>query len=295
MDDPRASAPVAVQKQPLTRVGIFLRIAFFVATVVAGLQLVPAIFLFVFGIVVAGTIGLFLTALAANLLILKIFDGRPLVDIGLATGRGGGRNFVIGVLFGGGLAALMLLAPLLAGTGHLVTQQNGTFAWTSLLFYLTILIFGAAGEEMIYRGYAFQLLVEKLGPFATVLPVGVLFGFAHASNPNATKLSVLNTALWGVLLGYAFLRSHDLWLPIGLHYGWNVVLPLFGVNLSGLTIDITRYRYQWDLAPLWSGGTYGPEGGLLTTIFVIVLFVLLARAPIVPQRAAIAQSLNGPA
>ena len=272
-----------------------MRVAFFVATVVAGLQLIPAIFLFVFGIVVAGTIGLFLTALAANLLILKIFDGRPLVDIGLATGRGGGRNFVIGVLFGGGLAGLMLLAPLLAGTGHLVTQQNGAFAWTSLLFYLTILIFGAAGEEMIYRGYAFQLLVEKLGPFATVLPVGVLFGFAHASNPNATKLSVLNTALWGVLLGYAFLRSHDLWLPIGLHYGWNVVLPLFGVNLSGLTIDITRYRYQWDLAPLWSGGAYGPEGGLLTTIFVIVLFFLLARAPIVPQRAAIAQSLNEPA
>ena len=68
--------------------------------------------------------------------------------------------------------------------------------------------------------------------------------------------------------------------------------PLFGVNLSGLTIDITRYYYRWDLATLWSGGDYGPEGGLLTTIFVIALFFVLYRMPVVPQPAAIATVLN---
>ncbi len=293
--DPNASSPPIVAREPITRLGIVLRVVVFIVTVVVGLQIIPAVLLLIFGVVVAGTIGLFLTAVGANLLTMKVFDGRPLADLGLATGRGGGRNFLIGALLGGGLAAAMLTAPLLAGTGHLAPRQGGTFSWISLGFYLAILIFGAAGEEMIYRGYAFQLLVEKIGPFATVLPVGVLFGFAHASNPSATKLSVFNTALWGILLGFAFLRSRDLWLPIGLHYGWNVVLPLFGVNLSGLTIDITRYVYQWDLAPLWSGGAYGPEGGLLTTIFVIVLFFVLVRAPVIPQHAAIARVLNEPA
>src|SRR5581483_10039387 len=111
---------------------------------------------------------------------------------------------------------------------------------------------------------------------------------------NVTLLGVLNTILWGILLGYSFLRSRDLWLPIGLHYGWNAVLPLFGVNLSGLTIEVTRYFYRWDSAPLWSGGAYGPEGGLRATFFVIGLFFALARAPIKPQRAAIAQVLNEP-
>jgi membrane protease YdiL (CAAX protease family) len=147
---------------------------------------------------------------------------------------------------------------------------------------------------MMFRGYAFQLLVEKIGAYATVLPVGVIFGLAHSGNPNVTQLGVLNTILWGILLGFAFLRSHDLWLPIGLHYGWNAVLPLFGVNLSGLTIEVTRYFYRWDLTSLWSGGDYGPEGGLLATIFCIALFFALARAPIVPQPAAIARILNEP-
>jgi len=199
---------------------------------------------------------------------------------------------VLGLAFGAGSAALMLAAPLLAGTGHLIERPNSSFDWATLVTYLFALLIAATGEEMIFRGYAFQLLVEKIGPFATVLPIGVIFGLAHGSNPNSSLLGVGNTILWGILLGYAFLRSHDLWLPIGLHYGWNAVLPLFGVNLSGLTIDVTRYSYRWDLTPLWSGGSYGPEGGLLTTIFAVALFFALMRAPIRSQQARIATVLN---
>jgi uncharacterized protein len=279
---------------PETRMGIVLRVAFFLATVFIGLRLLSPLLFAVFGTVVAGTVGLLCTGIFANVLTMRIFDRRPLSDIGLAVRGSSGRNFLIGLVFGGGAAALMLSAPLLAGTGHLVTRENSTFAWTSLLFYLAALLFGAAGEEMIFRGYAFQLLVEKIGPYATVLPVGVIFGLAHSGNPHVTLLGLLNTILWGILLGFAFLRSHDLWLPIGLHYGWNAALPLFGVNLSGLTIEVTRYFYRWDLTSLWSGGDYGPEGGLLTTVFCIALFFALARARIVLQPAAIARILNGP-
>ncbi len=279
---------------PGTRIGIVLRVAFFVAAVFIGLRLFTPLLFAVFGTVVAATIGLLCTGLFANVLTMRIFDRRPLVDIGLAGRRGTARNFLLGVIFGGGAAALMLSAPLLAGTGHLVLRGNSTFAWPSLLFYLAALLFGSTGEEMMFHGYAFQLLIDKIGPYATVLPVGVIFGLAHSSNPNVTQLAVFNTILWGILLGFAFLRSRDLWLPIGLHYGWNAVLPLFGVNLSGLTIEVTRYFYRWDLTSLWSGGDYGPEGGLLTTIFAIALFFALARAPIVPQTAAIARVLNEP-
>jgi uncharacterized protein len=277
-----------------TRIGTIIRVAFFVATVYVAVRLLTLALYTIFGVLVAGTIGLGATGLLANLLTMKIFDRRPFTDIGLQTGRPSALNFVTGVLFGGGAAALMLLAPLLAGTGHLVLREHSSFAWPSLLFFLAALWFAAAGEEMIFRGYAFQLLIEKMGPYATVLPVGVIFGLTHMSNPYSSPLAVFNTVLWGILLGYAFLRSHDLWLPLGLHFGWNAILPLFGVNLSGLTIEVSRYSYRWDLLPLWSGGDYGPEGGLLTTIFVVGLFFALAKAPVRAQTAAIAQVLNEP-
>lgn len=286
--------PTSRTSLPETKLGTVLRVAFFVGCVFVGLIILPALLRAGFGTVVGATIGLFLTGLLANLLTMRIFDRRPLSDIGLVSGGKSGHNFLLGILLGGGAAALMLLAPLLAKTGHFVAIPHSTFAWSSLAFYLAALFFGAAGEEMVFHGYAFQLLVQKLGPFATVLPVGVVFGLMHSFNPHATALAVINTALWGILLGCSYLRSRDLWLPISLHYGWNAVLPLFGVNLSGLTIEITRYFYQWDLAPLWSGGSYGPEGGLLTTIFVIALLFALMRAPVKPQISAIAPVLNEP-
>ena len=286
---PEISPPPAT---PGTRLGIVLRVAFFVAIVVIGLRLITISLYAVFGVIIAGTVGLCATGVLANILTMRIFDRRPFTDIGLGGSNASLRNFGLGVLFGGGAAALMLLAPLLAGTGHLVLRPGSSAGWPSLIFYLAAIWLGAAGEEMIFRGYAFQLLVQKIGPYATILPVAVIFGFAHASNPNSSELGILNTVIWGVLLGYAFLRSRDLWLPIGLHYGWNAVLPLFGVNLSGLTIDVTRYLYKWDLLPLWSGGNYGPEGGLLATIFTIALFFALAKAPVAPQKAFIAKNLN---
>src|SRR5581483_3752458 len=287
---PAASIPPPAPRD--TKIGLIIRVSFFAAIVIIGLLFLSSLLVATFGVVVAGTIGLCATGLLANLLTMRIFDRRPLTDVGLQGGAASAINLALGLLLGGGAAALMLLAPLLAGTGHLVSRPQSDFTWPTLVTYLFALLIAAAGEEMIFRGYAFQLLIEKIGPFATVLPVGVVFGFAHASNPNATWLGIMNTILWGILLGYAFLRSHDLWLPVGLHYGWNAVLPLFGVNLSGLTIDVTRYSYRWDLTPLWSGGSYGPEGGLLTTIFATALFFAIARAPVKVQAARIARVLN---
>src|SRR5581483_4473006 len=91
---------------PDTRLGIVLRIAFFVATVVIGLFFLTPLLLGIFGVVVAATVGLSATGLFANLLTMRIFDRRPLTDIGLAGGQASGRNLLIGILFGGAAAAL---------------------------------------------------------------------------------------------------------------------------------------------------------------------------------------------
>jgi len=128
------------------------------------------------------------------------------------------------------------------------------------------------------------VLVKGIGPFATILPVAVLFGLAHSQNLNFGPLALFNTILWGVVLGYAYLRSGDLWLPIGLHFGWNWALPLLGVNLSGFTMDVTGYAMHWKISGLLSGGAYGPEGGLLTTAVAIGLFFYLGKAPIQNQQ-----------
>jgi membrane protease YdiL (CAAX protease family) len=183
----------------------------------------------------------------------------------------------MGIGSGIAAAALMLGLPVLFRVAHFEPTAAVEHPWSSFLFVSLILLFGAAGEEMLFHGYAFQLLLRSTSPFATIFPVSILFGAVHWGNQNATFYGLVNTVLWGVLLGWAYYRTGALWLSIGLHYGWNFTLPLFGENLSGFTMGVTGHTLRWSIGDLWSGGAYGPEGGILTTVVVIVLFLGLMR------------------
>jgi membrane protease YdiL (CAAX protease family) len=180
-----------------------------------------------------------------------------------------------------GLFGSIALA-LLAGMARFDAVPAAPRAWAGIPLLVIVLLFGSAGEELIFHGYAFQHLVRHLGEFATVLPVGILFGLMHMGNQNVTFLAVFNTMAWGVLLGCAYLRTRALWLPIGMHYGWNAAMPFLGENLSGFTISVTGYELHWRTGVLWSGGLYGLEGGLFTTGVVAGLFFVLYR--LIPER-----------
>ena len=59
------------------------------------------------------------------------------------------------------------------------------------------------------------------------------FGALHRDNPNASWLSTANTAIAGILLSWAYVRTRSLWLPYGIHLGWNVGL---GITVSFLPL-----------------------------------------------------------
>lgn len=221
-----------------------------------------------------------LAAGLANWLSLRIFEGRHLLDVGLWWNRASSHNLLIGLAGGAAGATLVLTLPLLFRAAHLVAAPLDRPTFGSLAFVAVLLAAGVLGEELLFRGYGFQILLAAAGPYATILPVAVLFALLHSGNPNATGFGLANTAGFGILFGYAYLRSRDLWLPIGLHFGWNVTLPLFGVNLSGLRMEVTGYEMVWTAGPAWSGGAYGPEASVLTSVVVLLLGAWLWKAPI---------------
>jgi len=221
-----------------------------------------------------------LAALAVNWLALRVFTELPLPAIGLWWNRASADNLVFGICGGIGAACLVLAPPLLFGAAHIAGTPADRPSIDTVVFVTIALAAGSAGEEIFFRGYAFQLLLKNYGALATVIPVGIVFAALHMLNPNATVVGLVNTAGFGILFGYAWLRSRELWLPIGLHFGWNFTLPLFGANVSGLRIKETGYDMVWSAGRLWSGGEYGPEASILTTAVLALLFLYLWKAPI---------------
>jgi membrane protease YdiL (CAAX protease family) len=279
------SPQVSTADQRKKLLGVLLRVGVYVLIAVLGSYFVfPVIIAFLGApVFVISTLGTFAAAAVANTLALRIYERGNLSDIGLGWSAASRRNLSLGMLGGIGAALVVVLLPLILRLADFEPVPNQRLAWPSLLFVSILLLFGAVGEEMLFRGYGFQVLVKGIGAFATILPVAVLFGLAHSQNLNFGPLALFNTILWGVVLGYAYLRSGGLWLPIGLHFGWNWALPLLGANLSGFTMNVTGYAMHWNIGERWSGGAYGPEGGLLTTAVAIGLFFYVAKAPVQHQ------------
>jgi membrane protease YdiL (CAAX protease family) len=229
---------------------------------------------------VAQTIPPLIAASVIGALSMAIFESRSLSDLGLHWREGTGRNLLTGIEVGAGGAILLVVAPVLAGLAHFDRVPGATFSGRAALFTLALLFCGAAGEEIAFRGFPLQFLIRGYGAWVSIVGIGVLFGLLHGFNPGATPLSTANTAGFGILFGVALLRSHDLWLPIGLHFGWNTALPFLGVELSGFTIQVVGYRLVWKAGNLWSGGSYGPEASLLATGVLLILFAVIRKVPV---------------
>lgn len=256
---------------------LLVRVGVFVVLALLGRLVFPVVLEPFRDVLVVSALSTFATAAVANFVVVRGWENGKAADCGLSWSRGSGRELAAGVAGGAGSVALLVGLALVSGMAAFDAAPGVGRSWAGIPFLGVVLLFGAVGEELLFHGYAFQTLVRNAGAFATVLPVGILFGLAHLGNEGVTGLAIVNTIAWGVLLGCAYLRTRALWMPIGLHFGWNVAMPFLGLNLSGFTMGVTGYSLRWRLNDLWSGGGYGLEGGLFTTLIVGVLFVLLYR------------------
>jgi membrane protease YdiL (CAAX protease family) len=262
---------------PPEKRGVLLRVGLFILIGFLGLQIFSVVFSLFPSPLATAALADFAAAAVANAIVVRIYERGRLADLGLGWTPVSGQQFLTGAVTGAVAGALILTGPLALGLAKFQPAQGVDHPWASFAFVSILLLFGAFGEEMLFRGYAFQLLIRSFGAFATIFSTSVLFGLAHLGNQNVVALGIINTIAWGFLFGYAYYRTQALWLPIGLHFGWNFALPLFGVNLSGFTMSVTGYALKWSVGNLWSGGGYGPEGGLPTTLIVVVLFFVLRR------------------
>jgi hypothetical protein len=91
-------------------------------------------------------------------------------------------------------------------------------------------------------------------------------------NSGATTVSTVAIALEaGVLLGAAYAACGSLWLPIGLHFGWNFTEGgVFGVAVSGRKAGAGIVNMPLSGSALWTGGQFGPEASLVAVAVCLV-------------------------
>jgi membrane protease YdiL (CAAX protease family) len=222
---------------------------------------------------------------------------KPSDYIGLGIDRAWPIHLIMGCVVGAALVSISI--GVIAAIGSYRVESAPALSvnrWTAAGVVAWIFFFGALAEELGFRSYPFQRLIECLGNLASLFPspaiktksgaIGAwaailllagLFGSVHLANPNATFFGFANTVLIGVFFGLLMVRTGSLWLLWGVHFGWNFSLgALFGLPVSG----INQFSVLWTgraEGPTWlTGGAYGIEAS--ATVSVLILLAILALA-----------------
>lgn len=226
--------------------------------------------------------------------VVRRTERREPTELGLDGWRGKlGRGALIGfAMFAAVIASIALV------DGYHV---EGWGSPTGALGLLGFMAAAAATEELLFRGVLFRIIEERTGTWVALALTGVVFGAMHLANPDATLWGATAIAIEaGFMLAACYAATRNLWVPIGLHFGWNFAAGgIFSVVVSGNGASKGLLKASTSGPVALSGGGFGPEGSLyavLAGVVLTVVFLWLAkrRGHMVPRRRGKARALATP-
>ncbi len=218
---------------------------------------------------------------------LRIVDRKRFISVGFPYHGRMWKEILLGVVIGTLMIGVVAGVELLLGALKLSLRPGMEILLAMKNFGLSFVLFAffAMGEELVFRGYPFQAFVQGIGPVLATILMSLAFGLLHLTNPDSGFFSTTNTILAGVLLSVAYLKTRTLYFPFAIHFSWNFVQSfVLSLPVSGLLTNRTIF-VPTDFGPDWlTGGRYGPEAGIGTTVVMaIAIGYLLIEKRIKPD------------
>jgi membrane protease YdiL (CAAX protease family) len=201
----------------------------------------------------------------------KVIDRKSFLSLGLFS-----SGYVSDALSG------LFLSTGLLGVGALILYVTRHLQWTDINFNgselfieLGLLLMVAFTEELVFRGYILNNLMESFNKWVALGISALLFTLSHIVNPGINIIPIANIFLAGILLGINYIYSKNLWFAIFFHLGWNFFQgPILGFKVSGLELSsLLETELKGDLSI--TGGGFGFEGSIIDGAITFVVIVLL--------------------
>ena len=256
-----------------------------IITTVLIISLLIVVSLFVnthFGIMAA----LAMIVMAVLVFSSAVLDKRPYFEYGFNINAGWFGHFFAGNVMAILAITLIVLVQIWLGWIKINAIERDIFNTafvTELGKMFGLMLTVSVWEEAYFRGYLISNLKEGLHigrinrKLAIILAVGVsalVFGIAHANNPNTTTFSLINISVAGIVLAYPYIKTGSMAISVGMHLSWNYFQgTVFGLPVSGVDMDKTIITSTVTGPDLFTGGLFGPEGGILGFAGLIVMAV----------------------
>ena len=178
-------------------------------------------------------------------------------------GKGTLAGIAIGIIWIGAASSILVFSKQLAVTG----KNEVSLLWLWILSaFLNVIM-----QELLVRGYMYQLLKERYNLPVAVVVTTAIFTFMHGGAFEAGVISVINVVTMCLFTTALYESEKTILAPIMAHSIWNIIgaLILGGVSLaddypSSLTMTASANK-------LLSGGAYKIEASIVVTILNVVL------------------------
>lgn len=193
-----------------------------------------------------------------------VFEKREALEVGF---RGCGRESAVGALLGT-VAVTFTVVVLWSVDAYGIQTFNSPWVLPRTLIIFGV---GALFQDLILLCVLYRLIEELTGSWVAIISSLLVFGIAHAGNPNATAGSVAALCVSSIVLLAPFILTRRLWLSWGLHASWNFMQAgVFGMPNSGHVFP--GWIEPTVAGPIWlTGGNIGIEGSYLAIGFDVLL------------------------
>lgn len=188
------------------------------------------------------------------------------------------KNYIKGLLLGIGMIGGVILILKILG----LIEIKSNIANISPIIYLFIIIGWICQgfeEELVTRSILMNFLAAKYSPLVGIISNALIFSLLHLANNSFGFLAAINIFIVGILFSLLFYVSDDIMLSAAAHSFWNFAQGnIFGISVSGIansknTIFISKLLGN----PSLTGGAFGIEGGLATTIVLTIVTIYLIK------------------
>lgn len=206
--------------------------------------------------------------------------GKPQAQLFGALNRQWLQQLLLGIVLGAGL---MLVPAILLTVGGQVSWQWRGLEQTALLAALLLFVGVAVTEELTFRGFMFQRLIDGVGSGLAQLLMAAYFVLNHAAalkqGDSWNYLALVNIFIASLMFGLAYLRTKSLAMPIGLHFMANFTQgTVLGFGVSGSTEQGMFNPLLAEGSPDWlTGGSFGLEASVPGLLAVSALCWCLWR------------------
>lgn len=204
------------------------------------------------------------------------FEHRSIASMGIKKGHVA-RDYLVGCLIGLLMFSAVVLVNVLLG-GMKFDGLNSNASIGLLLVFFAGFIIQGMSEEFVFRGYLMNTLGGKHSMAAAVIISAIAFMAAHLGNSGLNALAVVNLIIVAVFFALYIICFDNIWGACAIHSLWNYSQGnIYGINVSGIDVHTASIFSvtSTEEGSLINGGAFGAEGGLGTTIVLLVSLALL--------------------